>query len=331
MAGPNSLDSVLWVHVHIPKTGGTSLDMFFRSLSKNTTLPGVRCCEAGPNDNSTQQYKVAMTAAMSCDYMAAEWSYATVVSLGLVEPLSGAVASFLQPGTSRRVKLITMVRSPQQLLRSMIEHNIRHADRHPGMPANASEAARQAWKNYYAFIRGAPQSGVRGYNLVNPQAARLLPARGVGFAATDVEPFLRSTYAWVGVTDYMMLSMCALQYLLFKEHTRVPDMYLLREKCSCAHNDLLVASYNDQRATHDSGSSLGTQYTSEELRLFSTLNHFDGLVFAHAVGRLMQTIGTIHQQYPELGLSSCLRTAPRVLPTETDWRLKISEAASSHV
>jgi len=168
-------------HLHVPKTGGTSLSQYLYSHTKlRACCPHPGYCTKFHSRSDIQRFLINP----DCEFVSGEWNLSFVHSL---------------PGY---MELVTFARKPSSHVLSMIFHfmNSRYNTVQEKLDA---QLAMERNKN-----RGSPH----GYNLRNSQASRLLPR--LNMSLTEIPFFLQKTYFFIGITDYYWHSLCALDFLL---------------------------------------------------------------------------------------------------------------------
>lgn len=258
-------DQMLAVVVHVPKTGGVMLNHELEHYKFLSTV------HLGLDDANGMMTQSAWVRNFACNRqqplaLTAEWRYQVIEDLGI-------------PRLTSDVRLIAFVRSPLILARSMIEHEMRTADavnasgKKTDLPRTPTEALLLAKLNHEQFTRKELLGGgSRGYNLINPQAHRLLPHHGDNITVMQLPELMKRLYYFVGVSELHWHSACVLEYRMFSSIYNDYSSWVapFSKRCSCE-----VCLF-----THDSNTSNKVVYSSEQLQVLSKLNAFDDILYS---------------------------------------------------
>lgn len=284
-------NQTLYIHVHVPKTGGTTVYhrlATYKDFATTVCYPAFQqtCCGREP----LQAVFARDFTCGKCSVASAEWTFDRLLSIGLLRATSDA-------------RLITFVRNPLMEARSAIEHDIRRGRYH-------------SVQEKLDMIAGKVPS--QGYNVMEMQAHHLLPHtkpddRSSVFAvkANEVESFLARSYFFVGVSDWFFHSMCALEYKL--------GLFQPRE-CNCAPAGSAprrldaasrakpvsgaTPSYTAVASNVHSEIDANVTYSSAQLHQLNALLRMDGVLYSAAIARLLQLLLEIQKTH-HVDLMSC--------------------------
>ena len=271
----------LLVHMHIPKTGGSSFRVYFERepLRKKLCCKHPHFCEK--YDTTLSQYECGQ-----CNVASGEWRFSHV-------------QKYMRQKTTN-VKLITMIRNPLRHALSALDHRMRVAQK---CRANCKQSTFNgtSMERMLDEMDANPSShGVYG-DLRNSQSEWALPA-SMGTEhpmVTDIRSFLEKEYFFVGVTDYYWHSMCALQYKLGT---------FTAERCNCStaprgkYGEILFANVTENAHKRAPGSSF---IKASDIARISNRLHRDELLYAAAIFFLREALRQIELAVAHIDLMSC--------------------------
>lgn len=240
----------MFVHLHIPKTGGTSVHRYFSHNAFPEVHPcfphvSSTCCGSISNLNRTA---IAMRKS-TCNMASDEWTYSSI-KRELPE-----------------AKVITLIRNPIQEAHSQLEHDIR-SKKNLNPKTYRYKTVREKLAN---MSRG-------GYNIRNDQSSRL----GVtGSSFEELKAFVGRLFL-VGFTDYMWHTFCLFSHA-FGKFDRECDCHNKPAEHIVLHRRL-----HEIRANVNKGSDV--QYTTSDLRTLYKLTKGDQMLWAAAMPRFVKDL-----------------------------------------
>jgi hypothetical protein len=260
-------DDRLLLHLHVPKTGGGELltkvlprlsdagavgALCYRRLNGAPPLQ-IQCCF---NSRTAKRSWAAFAASYrpgACGVASGEWTYAEVAALGLAS----------------RARVVTFVREPMSVARSIIDHDIKLTTQ--GIGAKRFHFYESPREKLELIAAGAD----RGIPLEDMQSRWLLPD---GLNEGDIAGFLRDAYFFVGVSDWYFHSECVFGHAIGAFDAA---------RCRCAN---LAA----ERATPHKNQMRATNvYTSADIGELAKLVARDGLLYAAAVSRFVEAVTAV--------------------------------------
>jgi hypothetical protein len=260
----------MFVHLHIPKTGGTSVHQYFNKHAFPAVHPcfprvSYVCCGSISNLNRTA---IAMQKSV-CNLASDEWTYASIL-----QKLPEA-------------KVITLIRNPMQEIHSQLEHDIRS-------PRNRDPKVDRDEIYRYAVREKLTNLSRPGYNVSNVQSSRL----GVtGLSFEKLTAFVDYKLFFVGFTDYMWHTLCLLSHAFGK----------FDRDCDCkskpAEHVVLHRRLREVRANINTDSDV--QYTTSDLRMMYKLTKSDQMLWAAAMPRFVRDLRVAEKAH-KVSLVSCM-------------------------
>ena len=262
MSCPAQCDTQLLIFEHVAKSGGT---MLTRQLPEQLQIPACypKFHGTGAEGGKMAEQLVQNYSCGACGLAAAEWHYSDLAGRGVLNLTS-------------RVRLFTFVRDPLMWFVSKVQHDIRNpATRYNDLDDALNQAENRSSTSYGARILYNFQSRHLGMTRVPPVQTR---------------NHLRRTYMFVGITEWMWHSLCALDFHLQRFDAR---------RCNCSSTLTTTRANEAPKSQQDSIS-----VTAAQSKRALALLQMDVVLHAAALQNLVDDLQRI-QLERNIDLLSC--------------------------